>query len=263
MRPLRAHAGATKHPPGQGKISLGCARGSGPRTSRARRPRDSRDRPGADRRAWSPRACAGSARRRSPSVETPTTVSETPSIATEPFSRGRRASRVAVAPGAGRRRHRDRARATRPSVHVALHDVAVEARRRRASRARGSRARPRAELAERVRSSVSRTASKWSRAALEPRHRQAGAVHRDAVADAHARGDLRGVDRDGRRRPRGSSAATRAHRSTIPVNTTSRSRRSISRCMHRAPLRSKPAARSAGSALRTRCRRAASRGTSP
>ena len=205
--PRRAQAASAlrRRPPG------GRARGSAPRTSRARPPRGSRDRPGA----------------RSPELRHRERVRDQRDVEAglarrRPRSATRRRSRPSPSrPGSARSRRsqRTRKRTSSPvavervdaagAVDVALHDVAVEPRRRRASRARGSRARPTRRSPSEVRSSVSRTASKWSRPRLDLRHREAGAVHGDAVADPHAVHDARRLDHDAR-------PATRAARAPRP-----------------------------------------------
>ena len=188
-----------------------------------------------------------------PLRSTPTTVSETPSIATEPFSTSssakpalRRDEEPHVVARAAQLAH-----AARP-VHVALHDVAVEAAVR-AQRALEVHARARAQRAER--GALERLAHRLEgeRAARESTHREAGAVHRDAVAEPRLAAIAGRRDHEPRVRAR--AARSRTHLptvSTMPVNTPSASRsgaRSRAAC-GRAPRRSRPAARSAGSAVR-------------
>ena len=123
-------------------------------------------------------------------------MSETPSIATDPFGIRQSAKAAAardeelhVLAPAAQLAHAPRL------VDVALHDVPVEARIR-AQRALEIHARARAQLAQRRALERLAHGLEAQAARLGGDHREAGPVHRDAVAHAHTGRDRRRVDRE-------------------------------------------------------------------
>ena len=133
----------------------------------------------------SPRACAGSARRRSRRPRRRTTRQR------DAVDRDRALRRPAAPRTRDRSRRAKRTSSpwrssarTRPVPSTWPCTMWPSRRRRRASRARGSRAQPAAQVAERACARASRAPPRRrARLGVERRHREAGAVHRDAVAE--------------------------------------------------------------------------------